>query len=79
MVLEEDWAIGFSCHFSFSLKALFQNLWKQKFEWHECISDEFKGDWDNILLDLIPTKVLNHNEGDVSQRVDLHGFSEASQ
>ena len=59
---------------------------QKKFEWHECISDEFKGDWDNILLQLenvrtikIPKKVLNHNEGDVSQRVNLHGFNEASQ
>ena len=26
----------------FSLKVLLQNLCKQKFEWNECVSDEFK-------------------------------------
>ena len=32
-----------------SLKVLFQNLCKQKFEWDEIISDEFKSEWDGIL------------------------------
>ena len=32
-----------------SLKVLYQNLCKQKCEWDESISDEFKSEWDNIL------------------------------
>ena len=57
---------------------MFQNLCKQKFEWHECISDQFKGDWDNILMHLenvrtieIPTKVLNQDEGDVHKGLNF--------
>ena len=69
-----------------SLKVLFQNLCKQKFEWDENISGEFNGEWDDILSNLgnvrtieILKKVLKHDEGYLSQRVELHGFSDASQ
>ena len=69
-----------------SLKALFQNLCKQKFESEESILDEFKSKWGDISSYLgnvrtieIPRKVLNHFEGEPPQRVALHGFSNASQ
>ena len=69
-----------------SLKVLFQNLCKQKFKWDESISDEFKGEWYDILSYLgnvrtieIPRKVLNHDVGDSSQRFELHRFSDTTQ
>ena len=65
---------------------LFQNLCKQKIEWDESISNEFKSQWDDVLSYLgnvktieIPRKVLNHDEGDPPQWVELHGFSDANQ
>ena len=55
---------------------LFQNLCKQKIEWDESISNEFKSQWDDVLSYLgnvktieIPRKVLNHDEGDPPQWV----------
>ena len=68
-----------------SLKILFQNLCKQKFEWDERILDEFKSELDDILSYLgnvrtteIPRKVLNHDKEDTPQRVELREFSDAS-
>ena len=68
-----------------SLKILFQNLCKQKFEWDERILDEFKREWDDILSYLgnvstieIPRKVLNHDKGDTPQKVELREFSDDS-
>ena len=70
----------------FSLKVLFQNLCNLKFEWDDSISDEFKSEWGDILSYLgnvktieIPRKILNHGKGDPPQRVELQGFSDASQ
>ena len=55
-------------------------------EWDESISDEFKSESDDILWYLgnvraidIPRTFLNHDERDPPQRVELHGFSNASQ
>ena len=69
-----------------NLKVSFQNLCKQKFEWDENISGEFNGGWDDILSNLgnvrtieILRKVLQHDEGYLPQRVELHGFGDASQ
>ena len=68
-----------------SLKILFQNSCKQKFEWDERILDEFKSEWDDILSCLgnvrtteILRKVLNHDKEDTPQRVELREFSDAS-
>ena len=63
-----------------SLKVLFQNLCKQKFDWDESISDEFKSEWDilsylgNARITEIPRKPR-----DPPQRLELHGFFDASQ
>ena len=54
-------------------------------EWDESISDEFKSESDDILWYLgnvraidIPRTFLNYDERDPPQRVELHGFSNAS-
>lgn len=69
-----------------SSKVLFQNLCNKKFEWYECISDEFKSEWNDVLSYFgnvwtigIPRIVLNRHEGHPPQKADLHGFSDSSQ
>ena len=69
-----------------SSKVLFQNLCNKKFEWYECISDEFKSEWNDVLSYFgnvwtigIPRIVLNRHEGHPPRKAELHGFSDSSQ
>ena len=63
-----------------SLKVLFQNLCKQKFDWDESISDEFKSEWDILsYLGNARTTEIPRKPRDPPQRFELHGFCDASQ
>ena len=63
-----------------SLKVLFQNLCKQKFDWDESISDEFKSEWDILsYLGNARTTEIPRKPTDPPQRLELHGFFDASQ
>ena len=66
-----------------SLKSLFQEIYKQKLSWDQILPDDFRNEFDKIMLSLqdmekmfIPRNLLLQT--DDQQKIELIGFSDAS-
>ena len=76
--------LGFLNPFVIRAKILFQNLWREEYDWDQTLSDEWKewfGDWLKELVMLkgwsIPRRYLNYMWSENPSLV-LHGFGDAS-
>ena len=70
-----------------NLKILFQKVCKEKFDWDQEISQELKGEWEMIINSIesagkiqIPRKITTQNDSENNnvEKIELHGFSDAS-
>ena len=66
-----------------SLKSLFQEIYKQKLSWDQILPDDFRNEFDKIMLSLqdmekmfIPRNLLLQT--DDQQKIELIGFSDAN-
>ena len=67
-----------------SMKALFQEICSNKFDWDKPLTGETKGKWDKWIKDLSETKEIQIDqclydvEGEDVEKCYLHGFGDAS-
>ena len=68
-----------------NFKILFQKVCKEKFDWDELISKESKEEWKTIMNSFkltgklkVSRKIFSVNGVDQLEKLELHGFSDAS-
>ena len=66
-----------------NLKRLFQEICKQKLSWDELLPDDFRNEFEKIMLSLQDMEKISIDRNillqtDCQLEIELHGFSDAS-
>ena len=68
-----------------NLKILFQKVCKEKFDWDEVISEELQEEWKMMMNSFkltgklkVSRKIVSFDDVDQLEKLELHGFSDAS-